>query len=61
MDSKSWKLKAKALKQEVYALSLAAKDSESSLVCKGICRLNHGLCSQPNRPHSRFYPRHRLR
>jgi uncharacterized membrane protein YkvA (DUF1232 family) len=27
MDSKSWKLKAKALKQEVYALSLAAKDS----------------------------------
>ena len=47
MDSKSWKLKAKALKQEVYALSLAAKDSRVPWYAKVFAVLIMGYVLSP--------------
>jgi uncharacterized membrane protein YkvA (DUF1232 family) len=46
-ESKSWKAKAKALKKEVYALSLAAKDSRVPWYAKAFAVLIMGYILSP--------------
>lgn len=47
MDSKSWKVKVKALKKELYALSLAAKDSRVPWYAKVFAVLIMGYVLSP--------------